>query len=346
MLRNLIALLALPLLACGGSKDDTQAADQAADMAASIAAAIDAGPPPPPQKLPVERFLPEGGDEKAALAKIDAVPAFDAVQYRPRYLARNGQSGVVFGRLGAETDGRYRWLVDETDGQGSLGVRIVVADDLDATLGDRLVVWGAWKVDEERHWYWEPTKLAGLSSTDEPMSEATPFHIATLDEAPEGAVPVSNLKRRGDIIFEVISEPRLIDDGWLVGDRSSWGRVAVVRMPGERPVYGAQFLYGEEEQWKLEKDVRYTVSVGPFTKPKKKGVPTMTALGPPRIIKVSDDGDSKKKAEKKKDTKKAAPKKAAPKKDTKKTEPKKAEPKKTEPKKTEPKKTGDEPKDT
>ena len=76
---------------------------------------------------------------------------------------------------------------------------------LDVSKGERVVVWGAWKVDGKRRWYWEGRRVARLGGTSPADANQFPpgHHIERLDARPKGSVPISKLRRRGDVVFEV-----------------------------------------------------------------------------------------------------------------------------------------------
>src|SRR5262245_21801149 len=87
----------------------------AVDEPASAPKADDADPPPDPEKT---------------IAELGAVPAWQTVVDRVRYLGRRGQSGVAYGVLDGEVslaaatdagpppESPYVWLVDDSAGNG------------------------------------------------------------------------------------------------------------------------------------------------------------------------------------------------------------------------------------
>ena len=250
-------------------------------------------PPEPPAlapapAAPVLEMLAIDGTEEATLAALGAVPAWEAVVERARYLGRRDQAGVVVGRLDAH--GRdSRWLIDETEGAGALAIRVVVADDrMELAEGQRLVAWGAWWVDDEQGWYWKAERVAGLAPRDDsaPAGPASMpgLHIAMIPAPPEDAEPVSQRTTPGDILFQVSAVPAHPTDGWEIADRSGDEPVARLLLPGERPSYGAQDYRSPDEHWRLERGVPYVVQVKRF-RPSRNDEPIlMRAVDAPRRI--------------------------------------------------------------
>ena len=78
---------------------------------------------------------------------------------------------MIAGRVGGEAiapgaRGVVRWLVDESEGNGALAVRIAITGTKPPAEGDRIAVAGAWTLDDQRRWYWQ---VASLSPLDEPL---------------------------------------------------------------------------------------------------------------------------------------------------------------------------------
>lgn len=118
---------------------------------------------------------PEPADPGKVIADLNAIPAWQAVVDRAQLLARRGQHGVVYGRIGpaimvlgptpVPTDAGvpidagmiqspYVWLADDTEGNGSLGIRVMMGGR-NVKEGDRVALGGAWALDDERRWYWK-----------------------------------------------------------------------------------------------------------------------------------------------------------------------------------------------
>ncbi|MEM9491191.1 MAG: hypothetical protein AAGC55_18730 [Myxococcota bacterium] len=284
------------LAACGdrGAVPPDSTAARGAPDAAATPTVADAAPAPDDQPdteaaAPAATALPipAGGDEDTALRALSAVPVWDAVVERGRYLARRQASGVIIGRLGAtvaSTD--YRWLIDDKRGGGALAIRMSSAHDDDLTAGERVASWGAWSVDDQRTWYWQAERLALLESRPpkvDPIGDPTPGHvIATLSEPPAEAKPVSQTERGPAIIlFEVGRIPRDPASGWEIADRTEWKPVARLFLPGEGRTYGAQDLRSPGEHWTLRRKVRYAVAIRRFLPAKPGALARMYAVGAP-----------------------------------------------------------------
>src|SRR5690606_14408300 len=158
---------AAALAACGDDGDSRAPGppERAADEA--VAAMTGAGEQPAEDE-PLLRPMPDGLSEEELVRRTGAVPAWQAALDRGRLLARRGERGAALGRVGAEAGG-YRWLIDETDRAGGLGIRIAAAagagrdgEALPVEEGMRVMAAGAWEVDEERRWVWRVTRMIRL----------------------------------------------------------------------------------------------------------------------------------------------------------------------------------------
>jgi hypothetical protein len=293
--------------ACTGSRDQAAPVRPPADAAA----APEPAEPPPAEHagpLELERLVADDGDEAEALRRVGAAPAWQAVVERGRYLARRGQQGVVFGRLGgpvAESTSSHRWLVDETEGEGALAIRLALDPRVAVTEGQRVAAWGAWHLDAERRWYWQAERLALLPAAGDvpsgpgaPPSEtpgATPSEttgatsigrlaIPVIEQAPTSAVPVSRLEGDGEILFEVRASPRHPTDGREIGDPGDTRTVARLLLPGEQPSYGGQEFRAPDEYWQLARNTVYTVAVRRQRRVPADGLPILQARGIPRRV--------------------------------------------------------------
>ncbi len=163
-------------------------------------------------------------DEPHTLRTLGAVPAWEAVIERGRFLARRGQKGLVFGHLSAEIDqtaasagegdmsghagGSFvdtalptderssswagRWLIDETQGSGGLAIRLGQAENTRAqralaTLpaGERVLVWGAWTIGKDGAWYWRADNIARLPAVSAAhFSSHRPSHLGDWHAGP------------------------------------------------------------------------------------------------------------------------------------------------------------------
>lgn len=252
--------------ACGDSRPVERRADAPPPRAMDAAAArppADAGPPA------LARFA-GGGDETAALSALGALPAWSAVIERDRLLARRHQRGVAFGLLGARDDGAGEWwLHDQTEGNGTLAIRVRLPAGLPVETGDRLAVWGAWEPVGER-WVFASDRaetLAGGRLSPPPA----PFAIASAPAPSEDALPVSQRARAGAIVFAIVGRPARFGDGWLVADRRDQPPVARLFLPGERRPYGAQTPPVAGEWWALEVGATYELEIARFRPPRQAG---------------------------------------------------------------------------
>ena len=215
---------------------------------------------------------PGPGDDDGSTETVDEVPGalapWQAVVDRDRYLARRRQQAVLVGRVGGEAiapgaRGVVRWLVDETDGNGALAVRIALTGPLPAE-GSRIAVRGAWTLDSQRRWYWAVETMTSLRSPGPPAGvdpPAPPGMVIATAPPPSGYRVVSRPRDGGVVTFGVIKAPRRTGDGWLVGDNSFSAPVALLTLPGERDSYGGHDLRQDDERWQLKRGVLYWVRI-------------------------------------------------------------------------------------
>jgi hypothetical protein len=163
----------------------------------------------------------------------------------------------------------YVWLIDDTDGNGSLGIRIVLGDK--AKEGDRIAAGGAWHLDAERRWFWKPDAVQPLppapaSDLKEPQPPV-PTHAITNGDLPAGARTIG-VGRDGDAVyFQIVGPAPATDgDGWQVADQLGSPAVAVMNLPGERPSYGGQDMRASDERWQLKRGQTYWVRIGKLRK--------------------------------------------------------------------------------
>src|SRR6185312_2490270 len=217
------ALVAIALAACQGGSSDAPKKQ-----------------PPPPKHQKVETppadaagsDAPEDPDK--VLADLHAIPAWDAVVDRAQYLARRGQHGVVYGTLGAPimapveappaatgsgsgagsgsavpAESPYTWLVDDTDGNGALAIRVELGKyALKTKQGERVALGGAWALDDTRHWFWKVDALQSLPAPPPPKSDeppkglppSKPGHVIETGDFPAGVKRIS-LAKEGDLAY-------------------------------------------------------------------------------------------------------------------------------------------------
>lgn len=316
------AIAGLAAAGCGRGKTAEQPPSTPDARPVDPGPVIDAGPPIDAGPA-IVALSGSDSDERQALARSGAIPAWRAVVDRSRYLARREQRGAIYGRIGpqvpmstpasvtpeqppadagavssppAEPAPTRYWLIDETDGSGSLTVRLALPEDApgghpdDAVReGRRLVAWGAWRVDIDSQWYWQADELAWLGDrawSVKPDERSVPGHvIVDIDNPPARAKTVSEIENRGGYItFEVVRASANPADGWSIADRSGDKPIARLYLPGERESYGAQNWRTPEEHWQLERGTRYVVWIKRFLPAKEGDVPLMRALDAPRRV--------------------------------------------------------------
>ncbi len=278
-----LAVLLVALAACQ-SHGDQPAAHTRDDARATttMPPAIDAS------EEPVRE--PEPPDPGKVLADLGAVSAWQAVIDRAHYLARRGQHGVVYGTLGAPVES-YVWLVDDTDGNGSLAIRVVLGTFASKVKqGERVALGGAWQLDENRRWYWKVDRLTPLlpappSDLKEPPS--APGHEIQLGALPPGAVPVSQATDNDVVTFQVTGPRQLVmpGEGWPVADKLGQPVFALLNLPGEWPSYGGQDFRTADERWQLERGKTYWVRIGKIRRPSAERPALINARTPPIRIK-------------------------------------------------------------
>jgi hypothetical protein len=268
---------------------------------------------------PTKPDEPEAPDPGKMIDSLGAIPAWQAVIDRADLLARRGQHGVAYGRLGAVVmiapsgeagfgagggptgasldagvadagvaalgsgaltapvdagliESPYRWLVDDTDGNGTLAIRVALgAKAATVKVGDRVALGGAWALDVDRHWFWKvdaisPLPPAAPSDLKEPPA-AAPTHVIANGELPPGARTIS-LARDNDAVYFQIVGPTPTDDaeGWEVADQLGNPTFATLSLPGERPSYGGQDMRAPDEHWSLRRGQTYWVRIGKLHK--------------------------------------------------------------------------------
>jgi hypothetical protein len=258
--------------------------------------------PPPPDD-------PEPPDPGKVIAELRAIPAWEAVIDRAQLLARRGQHGIVYGTIGAPVTvlgppadpptappwrpidaamvpTPYVWLVDDTEGNGTLGIRVELGKHT-ANAGDRVALGGAWHLDDARRWYWKvdsltPVPAAPPSDLQDPPAPF-PSHDVRDGKLPQGARMITVARDNDAVYFQIVGPPPVGDgDGWLVANELGDTPHARLRLPGERSAYGGQDMRAADERWHLKKMQTYWVRIGKIRKPRKDGEPlNMTARTAP-----------------------------------------------------------------
>jgi len=309
--RSLVLALTALVAGCQGGRDDAPARQGSATERGSAlegSAEVPVAEVPLPQEDAGPRpEEPETPDPGKVISELGAIPAWQAVIDRWKYLARRKQRGVVFGRLGPPvapagaasaspgTDAGapvapaspYTWLVDDTDGHGSLGIRVRLDRFAgQAKEGDRVALGGAWTLDEARRWYWRVDSLVHVPAappSDLPEAPApVPSHVVATGPAPADAVPISAARDNAVVTFQLVGPPpRGEGDGWPIGDGPGKPVVAILRLPGEWPTYGGQDMRTADERWKLEPKRTYWVRIGKIRRRGPEQTATMNARTAP-----------------------------------------------------------------
>ncbi|HEY1812500.1 MAG TPA: hypothetical protein VGG74_09155 [Kofleriaceae bacterium] len=234
---------------------------------------------------------PEQVDPGKQLVELGAIPAWQAVVDRTLYLERRGQKGVVYGTLdGSASEGSagsgsaaepspYTWLVDDTEGSGSLAIRAKLPAP--RSSGDRVALAGAWTLDDARHWFWHVTNVTALSPSPSKFT-ARPSHTIENGELPAGVRPISKAQDDDAVYFTLVGAPPvLVGDGWPVADQLGDPVAAILNLPGEHASYGAQDMRAPDERWTLKRGQTYWVRVGVVHKHGLDKPMTMTARTAP-----------------------------------------------------------------
>jgi hypothetical protein len=161
------------------------------------------------------------------------------------------------------------WLVDDTEGNGALGIRIALGDK--AREGDRIAAGGAWQLDADRRWFWKPDAVQPLppvppSDLKEPPPPV-PSHAIATGDLPPGARTVSIARDNDAVYFQIVGPaPATEGDGWQVADQLGSPTALVLNLPGERSSYGGQDLRSPDERWQLKRAQIYWVRIGKLHK--------------------------------------------------------------------------------
>ncbi|HTR53852.1 MAG TPA: hypothetical protein VMJ10_24325 [Kofleriaceae bacterium] len=230
-------------------------------------------------------------DVGKAIADLGAISAWQAVVDRAQYLARRGQHGIVFGTVGAAVVAAptgsaspggpasvangvdaglvatpYTWLVDDTEGNGSLAIRVELgARAAKIKAGDRVALGGAWMTDEAHGWFWMVDAVTPLPAAPPPSAKDPPSqlgHAIGSGDMPRGAKPISKAGDGDLVYFQLVGAPPALDgDGWPVADELGNPVAALIDLPGETASYGGQDLRTPDERWHLKRGVTYALRV-------------------------------------------------------------------------------------
>lgn len=280
--------IAIGAAACGDARRElTQARTEPGGTqdVPSSPAAPDAGRAPSPREGAAG---PSSDEEPDSALSGGAIPAWQAVIDRDRYLARRGQAAVIAGRIGGDAiapgaKGTVRWLIDETEGNGSLAVRLGIVGPVPAE-GARITTRGAWAVDHERRWYWQAESWAPLDTPAPPPPvdpPAPPGHQIADGRPPPGWKSLDKAVDGAAITFAVMRTPVQVGDGWLIRADNYMGGTATLLLPGERPSYGGHDLRQPDEYWKLARATTYWVRIGKIRKRTADAPPVIRAVSAP-----------------------------------------------------------------
>lgn len=255
-------------------------------------------------------------------AALGAIPAWQAVVDRTRYLERRKQHGIAYGLLGGEVmvaapapeptgsadagvplrgdaglvASPYVWLADDTEGNGALAVRVRLPDSarVHPVTGDRVALGGAWALDADRRWYWKVDTITALPAPPPPKPTtpptpvtppAPPGHVIATGDLPGGSRTISLAKEGELAYFQLVGQPPATDgDGWPVADELGNPVYALLALPGERASYGAQDLRTPDERWSLRRGVTYVVRLGHIRKHDGKPATINARTAPVRVL--------------------------------------------------------------
>lgn len=279
-IRQCILASLLLCAACGRGKTMPAKASERDDAGASAAPAeavtgetpIAVGPP---------KVFADGGDEDRALLRLRALPAWSGVLERYRLLARRNQSGVLHGLI-VDHEGMLR-LVDESEGAGSLSIPVEIPDSVKLRPPARVVLWGAWHMNDAGEFVWRATRVESLARTRAPPKFSPGLEARDKDkEVAKAVVPASAVdKSGGSIFFVVVDPPERYGDGWGIADEPGGAKVARLLLPGERPSYGDQTRVMDSERWQLAKNTYYWLEIGRFRPPSTGTLPVYRSATPP-----------------------------------------------------------------
>lgn len=180
----------------------------------------------------------------------------------------------------------YVWLIDDSEGNGTLGIRIALGDK--AKPGDRIAAGGAWQLDAERRWFWKPDAIQPLppappSEPKDPPPPAPGHSIAT-GPLPPGARTAGVARDNDAIYFQIVGPPPQSDgDGWQIADQLGSPTALVLNLPGERPSYGGQDMRAPDERWQLRRGQTYWVRIGVLHKRTGKPATVNARTAPVRV---------------------------------------------------------------
>lgn len=208
------------------------------------------------------------------------ISAWQGVVDRDLYLARRGQRGLLSGIAAGPVANDRFWLVDETEGGGSLGVVVQTTGKIPGA-GDRVMARGAWVVDSARRWLWKAEDVLPGTPGKALPADLAPGHQIRLIAAPAEAVTISGAADGAIVTFQVAAAPALPGGPWKISDGAHTPAVAWLHLPGERTSYGGRDFRLPGERWQLARRVTYWVKLGKVRRPAADGLLVVTALTAP-----------------------------------------------------------------
>ena len=287
------------LVACQGNRDTpTTNPPRDASFPVAIDAAVAVVDAEGPAVGDAKLEEPDPPDSGKLIAELDAVPAWQTVIDRAQLLARRDQHGVAYGRIGpaiqvpetpAPATGSgsgsavragsgsaspkpvmvaspYVWLVDDTEGNGTLGIRIALGNK-PLKEGDRVAVGGSWHLDDAHRWYWkvdsvQPLPPAAPSELKDPKPPE-PSHVVANGNLIPGSHTITVAKDNDAVYFSLVGPPPANDgDGWSIANELGDPVYALLILPGERASYGGQDMRAPDERWSLRRGQTYTLRIG------------------------------------------------------------------------------------
>lgn len=277
-----MAIIVIGVAGCQGKgrEADPGRASGGAPPSATDAMVVDAAPLAP-EDGPKKLDDPDPPDPGKVIAELGAISAWQAVVDRAQLLRRRGQRGVVYGTIGAAITVAdktidaglvatpYVWLVDDSEGNGALGIRVKL--DGKANQGDRVALDGAWDLDVDRTWFWHvfavKTVPPAAPSELKETPVVTPSHAIANGALPSGARTISLAKDGDAVYFQIVGPaPAMEGDGWQVADELGNPTFALMNLPGERASYGGQDMRQPDERWSLKRGQTYWVRIGKLRK--------------------------------------------------------------------------------
>jgi len=292
MVKPSFAVLALALVACQGEGREQPVAPAPKD------ARVVKHEPPPADASDEPVREPEPIDPGKLIADLGAVSAWQAVIDRAHYLARRGQQGIVYGTIGAPImvlgptpepaadagvnarpldagliPSEYVWLVDDTEGNGALAIRVMLGNQASPPKqGDRVALAGAWVLDDSKRWFWKVDRVTPLPPappSDLKDPPGVPGHQIADGNLPPGVRTISVAKDNDAVYFMLTgpNQPVLPGEGWPVADELGDQVFALLNLPGERPSFGGQDFRTADERWQLKRGQLYWVRIGKIRRP-------------------------------------------------------------------------------